>query len=589
MRCPVCGSKISDDAKFCPVCKTRLTDGDAEFACPMCGSLVDSNAEKCPSCGAEFADDEQVKKSEILPAKSPDEPAGATAPEVPLVSAELEELVKLKGVGPLKARALYDAGFADLRSLKSATVKELAAIKGIGKKTAAQIKSELTKIDLDGIRSSELTADDVEAERQCNLCGTILSAFETSCYECGMIFDKSSTIDAKEADLKALEFYEKKLQSNPSDTEVWYARGSTLVKLNRFREALASFDQVTDINPKYDGAWIAKADVHRKLGEAKQAAECYNRVISATGAINLLPKNVEAGDDDIVSQDDLKEFDLELSQPLVQGGKRLCSTCSEPMPDGATSCPVCGSGYVPAPDAGAEAATAAATPKAESVAQTAEAASSHLPAEPASATDAAPPEPVVEPTPAPDARPEDAPSPPQNAAPEPAVPIPDATAEAAWPAVSAPHPMVKVAKESEPDTGAMDDKGLYQLLSSTANELKPLLALSKEHGIDVSEGRRLISEAIIYGKKKDIKKAVDTMLEGKKSVRGAMKLRFLREISSLENSLEDARSGGANVAPASKSLRDAKECLKAGSFSEIPPLVANAKATLDAFKKALGG
>ena len=153
MRCPVCGSKIADEAKFCPVCKTRLTEGNAEFACPMCGSLVDSQAEVCPSCGAEFADDEAEKKSDIVPDKAEELDAPPEPPK-PLVSEELEELVKLKGVGPLKAKVLFNAGYADLRSLKSASVKELASIKGIGKKTAAQIKSELMKIDLDGIRAT---------------------------------------------------------------------------------------------------------------------------------------------------------------------------------------------------------------------------------------------------------------------------------------------------------------------------------------------------------------------------------------------------------------------------------------------------
>jgi hypothetical protein len=153
----------------------------------------------------------------------------------------------------------------------------------------------------------------------------------------------------------------------------------------------------------------------------------------------------------------------------------------------------------------------------------------------------------------------------------------------------APEPASKTTPEEELDVHSMDDKSLYHLLSESANELKPLLALAKDQGIDVSDGRRLISEAVIYGKKKEVKRAVEIMLEGKKSIKGAMKLRFLREISSLENGVEELRIGGANVTLAVKHLKDAKECLKVGHYAEVPPSLVNARNDIAAFKKALGG
>jgi hypothetical protein len=78
------------------------------------------------------------------------------------------------------------------------------------------------------------------------------------------------------------------------------------------------------------------------------------------------------------------------------------------------------------------------------------------------------------------------------------------------------------------------------------------------------------------------------MLAGKKSVKGAMKLRFLREISSMENDAEGLRSGGANVSQAVKHIKEAKESLKSGDYATIPAALANAKGSLAAFKKALG-
>ena len=396
-----------------------------------------------------------------------------------------------------------------------------------------------------------------------------------------MIFDKSSNMDAKDADIKALEFYEKKLQDNPSDTEAWYARGSTLVKLNRFREALASFDQVTEINPKYDGAWIAKADVFRKLGEPKMAADCYNKVISATGAINLLPKMNREEDEAPVSLDELKEFDLELSQPLQKGGSDACSTCGEPMPKGAASCPVCGAGFSPTPKGAAVTTTESEAP---------------APAETEPVSDGPPPEesrpePVVASN-EPDAIPPETPSQIET---EPPAIDQAAISEQMASALQEPEPQAaaeepsKTVTDDEPDVQSMDDKSLYHLLSESANELKPLLALAKAQGIDISDGRRQISEAVIYGKKKEVKRAVEIMLEGKRSVKGAMKLRFLREISSLENDVEELRAGGANITLAVKHLKDAKDCLKVGHYTEVPVSLDSARNDLVAFKKALGG
>jgi len=94
---------------------------------------------------------------------------------------------------------------------------------------------------------------------------------------------------------------------------------------------------------------------------------------------------------------------------------------------------------------------------------------------------------------------------------------------------------------------------------------------------------------VIYGKKKEVKRAVEIMLEGKRSVKGAMKLRFLREISSLENDVEELRAGGANITLAVKHLKDAKDCLKVGHYTEVPVSLDSARNDLVAFKKALGG
>lgn len=57
---------------------------------------------------------------------------------------ELLKLVQLKGIGRVRARALFKAGFKDVRSLRKATLAELTKIKKIGAGVAKSIKGQLS-------------------------------------------------------------------------------------------------------------------------------------------------------------------------------------------------------------------------------------------------------------------------------------------------------------------------------------------------------------------------------------------------------------------------------------------------------------
>jgi helicase len=58
-------------------------------------------------------------------------------------SRELLDLIELSGVGRVRARRLYDAGYTSREKLKGAVLNTLAAIAGIGDKLAASILNQL--------------------------------------------------------------------------------------------------------------------------------------------------------------------------------------------------------------------------------------------------------------------------------------------------------------------------------------------------------------------------------------------------------------------------------------------------------------
>ncbi|MDD4308037.1 MAG: tetratricopeptide repeat protein [Thermoplasmata archaeon] len=285
-RCPVCGSALGDNAKACSICGTAFDE--VPLKCMVCGTEAENGARECSKCGAEFVSTEDIDDNRGLTEENvetigqPSEKEKGEAEDIAksvFVDVELEELVKLPGIGPLRAKILFNAGYTDLRKLKQASVVELMNIRGIGRKAAGEIKSALREYSLEEIRSVQLTEDNIEAEHQCQLCGTVVSAYENSCYECGCLFNKEETA-SMDSDKLALSYYDSKLLRTPDNRDLWYARGATLVKMNEFEQAINSFNKSIEIDPSFQAAWMSKADVYNRLGEPAKAAECYSHIIT---------------------------------------------------------------------------------------------------------------------------------------------------------------------------------------------------------------------------------------------------------------------------------------------------------------------
>jgi helicase len=61
------------------------------------------------------------------------------------VAEELVELTTLQGVGRVRARALYSAGFKTLEDLKEATPERLAMVEKVGTSVARRIKEQVSR------------------------------------------------------------------------------------------------------------------------------------------------------------------------------------------------------------------------------------------------------------------------------------------------------------------------------------------------------------------------------------------------------------------------------------------------------------
>jgi len=78
------------------------------------------------------------------------------------------------------------------------------------------------------------------------------------------------------------------------------------------------------------------------------------------------------------------------------------------------------------------------------------------------------------------------------------------------------------------------DDELRQEFPLLVAEVKPLLMISQDHGVDVGEGRRLIDKAIRAGKQRDLDKAVQMVKEARSSIKATIEARLENDEQSLE-------------------------------------------------------
>jgi len=557
-KCPVCGSEIGEDAKACSVCGTAFDVIPPK--CPLCDTDIDESATECPDCGAEIENsDEPIPDSSIddvetaeMPSEADKETAELIATDV-FVDVELEELVKLSGVGTLKAKILYDAGFTDLRTLKRASVVELMNIRGIGRKAAGEIKTALRESSLDEIRETEITKETVESEYQCPLCETIVSAYETSCYECGCIFEPGG-VDDEDSDRLALSYYDSKLLRSPKNKDLWYARGATLMKMDEYDQALNSFDRALEVDKSFQAAWMSKAEVYNKLGDSTKAAECYSHIITKASA------GMVFGDEDDGSEPEVEEKPVE-AEPEIEETPVETEPAIEETP--VETEPVVEEEPVE-DDPEIEETPVETEPvvEEEPVEDEAEIEEAPVETEPVVEeepveTEPAVEEETVETEPEPVKIEEDGPEiiKPQSFDIEPASGI-DIKMD-----YTRPEP-------ERPDLDSMTDIEMKKYLSKRAAHVKPYLALSKELDVNINHAKRLIAKAVAESKKGEMKLAIEIINEGIEYAETEFHRKVAEDIENMATVIRDLKVTGIDVSGAVDLITESKELLKEGQIIE---------------------
>jgi tetratricopeptide (TPR) repeat protein len=78
---------------------------------------------------------------------------------------------------------------------------------------------------------------------------------------------------------EALGWYDKAIEINPYDANVWNNKGYALDGLGNYKEAIKCFDKAIEINPYDDVSWYNKGYALDGLGNYKEAIKCYDKAI----------------------------------------------------------------------------------------------------------------------------------------------------------------------------------------------------------------------------------------------------------------------------------------------------------------------
>lgn len=95
-------------------------------------------------------------------------------------------------------------------------------------------------------------------------------------------------------------------------------------------------------------------------------------------------------------------------------------------------------------------------------------------------------------------------------------------------------------------------------------EVKPLLALAADYGIDVAEGKRYIDKAVKAGRQRDVVSAVRFVRECLESVKLAIDERINRDVEYLEKLAEMAKKSGTDPTAVIEAIMNVKAKKEAG-------------------------
>ena len=76
-------------------------------------------------------------------------------------------------------------------------------------------------------------------------------------------------------------FYDKALEIDPNNPDLWNGKGEALTNLRRYQEAIECFDKALSIQPNWE-SWRSKGEALTNLRRYQEAIECFDKALEIT-------------------------------------------------------------------------------------------------------------------------------------------------------------------------------------------------------------------------------------------------------------------------------------------------------------------
>jgi RNA polymerase subunit RPABC4/transcription elongation factor Spt4 len=138
------------------------------------------------------------------------------------------------------------------------------------------------------------------------------------------------------------------------------------------------------------------------------------------------------------------------------------------------------------------------------------------------------------------------------------------------------------ARRVPPDEKVLDKAGLYKELPRLVNDVKPLLLIAKKVGVEIGGEKDLITQAISYGKQRDVERAVSLIRQARFRLENAFTSQLAKQTEAVLVESERARATGADIGAITRLCGAAIDALEAHDYGAAGEKVKAAREEFDA-------
>ncbi len=237
-------------------------EGAEHFECPLCGTRLSVDAKTCPKCGATFAEVTEGGATELPPPPEEEEAPAMAAARAPAAATSVSEEVPVAVTEDTKALRVRSGKMIDV-----VVFGTIGALLGVFALFQMWSWSAVTAHPLSILVFGVVALGGMAA-------GFVLFRVSTSAIAQGDLLVKEGRYE------DAVFHYDRAIRTGSRPASAWTSKGVALKRLGQLDEALRCHNVALKLDPENEIAWCNKGDIYFRAGEMDKAVESYDKAIS---------------------------------------------------------------------------------------------------------------------------------------------------------------------------------------------------------------------------------------------------------------------------------------------------------------------